>query len=243
MAVTIVQYRTQAERADENQALVERVFGELAATRPARLRYASFRLGRRRELRARGRRRHRRRQQPADRRRPPSSSSSGRSATAARRARSRRATLVGAYGFAPEGGAPMADGDGTAESPWVLTTPSGGSEYTAYRDETADPPALVVQVGKTQLRYHLRVHRRSARHARGARRLGAARERRRAEAGGGRDGRGLGARRRQPGRRLVRAEEGTARSVRQLRAAGAGGSSGGPRSSTTRATTACARLA
>jgi hypothetical protein len=47
-------------------------------------------------------------------------------------------------------------GDGTRESPWVLTTPSGGSEYQMYRDETADPPALVCQVGKTQLRYHLR---------------------------------------------------------------------------------------
>ncbi len=45
MAVTIVQYRTRAERADENQALIEQVFGELAATRPAHLRYASFRLG------------------------------------------------------------------------------------------------------------------------------------------------------------------------------------------------------
>ena len=49
-----------------------------------------------------------------------------------------------------------ASGAGTPEDPWVLTTPSGGSEYTAYRDEEADPPALVVQVGKTQLRYHLR---------------------------------------------------------------------------------------
>jgi hypothetical protein len=38
----------------------------------------------------------------------------------------------------------------------VLTTPSGGSEYTAYRDETSEPPALVVQVGKTELRYTLR---------------------------------------------------------------------------------------
>jgi hypothetical protein len=47
-------------------------------------------------------------------------------------------------------------GQGTKDDPWVLTTPSGGSEYTAYRDATADPPALVVQVGKTQLRYHLR---------------------------------------------------------------------------------------
>ena len=47
-------------------------------------------------------------------------------------------------------------GDGTREIPWVLQTPSGGSEYEAYRDETLDPPALVVTVGKTQLSYHLR---------------------------------------------------------------------------------------
>jgi len=47
-------------------------------------------------------------------------------------------------------------GKGTKESPWVLQTPSGGSEFEAYRDEAADPPALVVQVGKTQLKYHLR---------------------------------------------------------------------------------------
>jgi hypothetical protein len=45
---------------------------------------------------------------------------------------------------------------GTAEHPWVLQTPPGGSEFTAYRDESADPPALVVDVGKTQVRYHLR---------------------------------------------------------------------------------------
>ena len=49
-----------------------------------------------------------------------------------------------------------AAGDGTPESPWVLQTPSGGSEFLAYRDETLDPPALVITVGKTQLRYHLR---------------------------------------------------------------------------------------
>ena len=47
-------------------------------------------------------------------------------------------------------------GMGTAEKPWELKTPPGTSDYLAYRDETADPPALVVQVGKTQLRYHLR---------------------------------------------------------------------------------------
>ena len=47
-------------------------------------------------------------------------------------------------------------GEGTREKPWVLKTPSGSSEFTAFRDETLDPPALVVQVGKTELRYHLR---------------------------------------------------------------------------------------
>jgi hypothetical protein len=45
---------------------------------------------------------------------------------------------------------------GTKESPWKLKTPPGTSEFEAYRDETANPPALVVQVGSTQLRYHLR---------------------------------------------------------------------------------------
>jgi uncharacterized protein DUF6855 len=47
-------------------------------------------------------------------------------------------------------------GEGTREQPWELTTPSGGSSFTAFRDEAADPPALVVQVGKTEVRYHLR---------------------------------------------------------------------------------------
>ncbi len=47
-------------------------------------------------------------------------------------------------------------GEGTAASPWKLKTPPGTSDYEAYRDEASDPPALVVQVGKTQLRYHLR---------------------------------------------------------------------------------------
>ncbi len=45
---------------------------------------------------------------------------------------------------------------GTRQRPWVLKTPSGQSEFLAFRDETLDPPALVVQVGKTVLRYHLR---------------------------------------------------------------------------------------
>jgi hypothetical protein len=47
-------------------------------------------------------------------------------------------------------------GTGTADDPWVLATPPGKSEFEAWRDGEADPPALVVQVGSTQLRYHLR---------------------------------------------------------------------------------------
>jgi len=45
---------------------------------------------------------------------------------------------------------------GAKDDPWVLTTPPGTSEYTMYKDEDADPPALVCQVGSTTLRYHLR---------------------------------------------------------------------------------------
>src|SRR5262245_30130556 len=48
------------------------------------------------------------------------------------------------------------NGSGTKEQPWVLRTPSGQAEFQAFRDETLEPPALVVQVGKTELRYHLR---------------------------------------------------------------------------------------
>jgi hypothetical protein len=45
---------------------------------------------------------------------------------------------------------------GTKGDPWILTTPSGGSTYTMYRADDQDPPALVCQVGKTQLSYQLR---------------------------------------------------------------------------------------
>ena len=50
----------------------------------------------------------------------------------------------------------QANGTGTREDPWVLTTPSGSSQYTMYRDESSDPPSIVCQVGGTQLRYQLR---------------------------------------------------------------------------------------
>ena len=44
MGVTVVRYKTKPDRAEENQALIEKVFGELDARGPAGLRYASFRL-------------------------------------------------------------------------------------------------------------------------------------------------------------------------------------------------------
>lgn len=47
-------------------------------------------------------------------------------------------------------------GTGAEDDPWILKTPSLTSEYRAWKDEQADPPALVVQVGKTRLSYQLR---------------------------------------------------------------------------------------
>ncbi len=47
-------------------------------------------------------------------------------------------------------------GSGTREDPWQLRTPPGTSAFEAWRGESAEPPALVVQVGSTQLRYPLR---------------------------------------------------------------------------------------
>ena len=49
-----------------------------------------------------------------------------------------------------------ARGTGTADDPWVLQTPSLGSNYQMYRDATLDPPALVCTVGSTVLQYDLR---------------------------------------------------------------------------------------
>ena len=48
------------------------------------------------------------------------------------------------------------EGTGTEEDPWILTTPPGKSEFDAWRDETAEPPALVIRVGSTKLSYQLR---------------------------------------------------------------------------------------
>jgi hypothetical protein len=46
-------------------------------------------------------------------------------------------------------------GSGAKDDPWKLQTPSQTSEYEAWRDETASPPAIFVQVGATRLSYQL----------------------------------------------------------------------------------------
>jgi hypothetical protein len=47
-------------------------------------------------------------------------------------------------------------GTGTKDDPWELNTPPGTSSYTMYRDDEANPPVLVCQVGSTTLRYDAR---------------------------------------------------------------------------------------
>jgi hypothetical protein len=49
-----------------------------------------------------------------------------------------------------------AQGRGTKDDPWKLKTPPGTGEYEMYRDESADPPHIVCQVGATKLTYRLR---------------------------------------------------------------------------------------
>jgi hypothetical protein len=49
-----------------------------------------------------------------------------------------------------------ASGAGTKDRPWTLKTPSGLSEFTAFRDPDGTPPTLVMRVGSTELRYALR---------------------------------------------------------------------------------------
>ena len=47
-------------------------------------------------------------------------------------------------------------GSGTEEDPWILKTPPLSSEFHVWKDNSKDPAALIVQVGKTQLSYQLR---------------------------------------------------------------------------------------
>ena len=242
MSVAVVRYQTKPDRADENQALIEKVFGELDDDAPDGLRYAAFRLADGVSFV------HVASVDTDDGTNPLTATPAF--AEFVRDIADRceegpvasDATVVGSYRFWPTETSEPAmtdEPDGTREQPWVLTTPSGGSEYTAYRDETLDPPALVVQVGKTQLRYHLRCI--DDLHAMLVERgdwvpLGNADEQKPAADGTveawGRAGR-------QPGRRLVRAQEGTARSLRQLRAAGAREARARRGRAQRRATTAC----
>lgn len=48
-------------------------------------------------------------------------------------------------------------GSGTESDPWVLKTPSLGSEIAMHQDYANDPPVLVCTVGSTVLHYDLRI--------------------------------------------------------------------------------------
>jgi hypothetical protein len=48
-------------------------------------------------------------------------------------------------------------GTGTEGDPWVLQTPSLGSEILMHKDESHDPPLLVCTLGGTVLHYDLRI--------------------------------------------------------------------------------------
>jgi hypothetical protein len=50
----------------------------------------------------------------------------------------------------------MAKGSGAKADPWQLKTPPGTSEYQMWIDDSSDPPAIVCQVGGTQLKYQKR---------------------------------------------------------------------------------------
>ena len=47
------------------------------------------------------------------------------------------------------------EGNGTEGDPWILTTPPGKSEFDAWKDAEADPPALCIRVGSTRLSHQL----------------------------------------------------------------------------------------
>ena len=51
---------------------------------------------------------------------------------------------------------PTVKGAGTKDNPWVLKTPPGTSEFSAYRDDTTKPPSIVCKVGSTVLSYDAR---------------------------------------------------------------------------------------
>jgi hypothetical protein len=67
-----------------------------------------------------------------------------------------KATASAKTASKPKSAAKAGAGAGTKENPWKLQTANGGSEYIMYRDESADPPALMCKVGTTELRYQLR---------------------------------------------------------------------------------------
>ena len=132
-------------------------------------------------------------------------------------------------------------GSGTQQDPWVLKTPPGTSEYRMWRDEggrSADPR---LRGGLHEARLPAPLHRGPARDVEGARRLDRARERGRAEVAQGGNRRGLGPVSREPGRWLVRGQEGSARTLPGCTCRRSSRNWARQSSNTTRGTTGCAR--
>src|SRR5687768_12426845 len=68
----------------------------------------------------------------------------------ARRQPSRLAWTAAALLCGLHGRSILMGGKGTADNPWTLKTPPGTAEYLMWRDDTAEPPVIVCQVGKTR---------------------------------------------------------------------------------------------
>ena len=117
----------------------------------------------------------------------------------------------------------IVSGAGTKDDPWKLKTPPQTSEYEMYLDERDGKEVIVCVVGKTTLLYDARaiddLHAMLKAHGDWIE-LGSADEQKPAKEG---TVEAWGRSRGQPGRRLVRPQEGPARPVRHVHAAAARG--------------------
>src|SRR6478672_12257390 len=120
--------------------------------------------------------------------------------------------------FAPEG-CPDGKGEWNRDGRGSLGPEDAAGDVGVHdvARRAGGPPDARVPGGLDEARLSAAMHRGSPRDASRTRRLDGPRRRRRAEAGEGRHRRGVGALTRQPGWWLVRHQEGTSRSIRDVR--------------------------
>ena len=218
MRRVMVRYRVKPDQVAENEQLVRDVYEELSRTQPDGFRYGTFKLedgvsfvhlavaGGRAEPACRGG------GVPA---------LPGGHPRPLRRAAGRG--RAGRGGLLPLPRGRVMAGAGTREDPWQLKTPPLTSDYEMYLDERDGTKVIVCVVGKTTLLYDARaiddLHAMLVGHGDWIE-LGSADEQKPAKDGTVEAwGRVAG----QPARRLVRAQEGAARPVRDVHAAAARG--------------------